>query len=168
MKYRCWNSCGEAALIFVMVLLLAVPASVAEAASPQPISGNFAVDGVTPTSARVVGRNCIIEADVVFSFTGDLTGSFSSLSLRIVHRGPCDQPAAETFQGQGSYQGAVNDASGAFDFNFRGSADSQGNAQATMTVLQGSGALANLRGTIRLTGQTGVGGSYTGAVHFDP
>ena len=141
------------------------------AKAPQAIGGNFTVVSVIPTSARPAGNNCIIDADVVFSFTGSLAGSFSpALPLRIVHRGPCDPlgPAPETFQGQGAYSGTVATASGTFDFNFQGNTDALGNAQAQITILQGTGGLAHLHGIIRLTGITGVGGTYSGTLHFDP
>lgn len=144
---------------------------VALAKAYQAISGNFTVVSVIPKSAQPAGNDCMIDADVVFSFTGSLSGSFSpALPLRIVHRGPCVPlgPASETFQGQGTYSGTVATAAGAFDFNFRGSADALGNAQAQMTLLQGTGGLSNLRGNIILTGVTGVGGTYSGTIGFDP
>lgn len=150
----------------VATLALAVPAS----ASPkQAVGGEFTVVSLMPTGIRAAGPNCFIDADVTFSLTGDVTGVFTSLPLRIVHHGPCDPlgPAAETFQGQGSLAGTVGTAAGTFDFNFRGTADAAGNAEAKLTIQNASGGLAGLRGSITLTGITGVGGTYEGRLHFD-
>jgi hypothetical protein len=114
-----------------------------------------------------VDNICIIDLDATFAFQGTLQGAFTA-AFRIVHRGPCSQPAPETFEAEGTYTGSVATASGTFDFNFAGSIDTQGNAQGGLTVLHGTGGLANLHGTLTLTGQAGVGGTYSGQVHFDP
>lgn len=156
-------------VIIATAMLLTLPIATAHASSPQPVDGTFAVEGLTPTSFREAGNNCIIKLNAVFSFTGDLSGSFTA-DFRLVHRGPCelDQPAPDNFVAQGTYTGTVLDSAGAFDFLFRGGVDDQGIAQGRLVVLQGDGGLGNLHGTIDLSGQAGVGGTYSGRVHFDP
>jgi hypothetical protein len=152
--------------LLIATFAVALPAA---ASPPQDVSGAFTVVSVIPTSIREAGNNCIIEADVTFAFTGGIDGAFSSLPLRIVHHGPCDPlgPAPENFQGDGTFAGTVNGVAGSFDFNFRGKVDAAGNAEAKLTVRQGSGGLEELHGAITLTGITGVGGTYEGRVHFD-
>ena len=151
--------------LFVPLLLLSIP--IAYATPPTPANGSFQVVSANPTSVRQVDDICIIDLDATFAFQGTFTGSFAA-HFRIVHRGQCTQPAPETFEAQGTYQGSVNTASGAFDFNFQGSIDAQGNAQGELVILRGTAGLVNLHGMLTLTGQAGVGGSYSGLIHSDP
>ena len=152
-------------LLFTSLLLLLFPT--AYAVEPTPASGTFQVVGATVTSVQPVDNICIIELDATFAFLGTLGGSFTA-SFKIIHRGSCAQPAPEIFEAQGTYTGSVTAASGTFDFNFEGSIDAQGNAEGKLVILRGTGGLANLHGMLTLTGQAGVGGTYSGQIHFDP
>lgn len=152
-------------LLITVALLLSVP--VAQATPPQAANGTFAVVNVTPTSVQPVSDNCQIELEATFSFQGTLDGSFTA-HFSILHHGACDQPAPEIFEAQGTYTGMVNDASGSFDFNFHGNIDAQGRAQGQLVIQRGTAGLANLHGQLTLTGQAGVGGTYTGNIHFEP
>lgn len=150
----------------VATFAIAIPAS---ASAPHAVSGGFTVSSVIPTSFEAAGKNCILQADVTFSLTGDVTGVFTSLPLRIVHHGPCAPfgPAAENFEGHGTFAGEVGGSTGTFGFNFRGKADAAGHAEAKLTIQRATGDLAGLHGSLTLTGITGVGGTYVGALHFD-
>ena len=49
---------------------------------------------------------------------------------------------------------------------FAGNIDPAGHAQGSLVVIRGTGGLADLHGLLRLEGQSGVGGTYTGTVTF--
>ena len=151
-------------LIFLLVALTALPMMIIQASRTALISGDFTVISTMVTSARPIGRNCQIELDASFAFQGDLAGEFDA-HFSILHFAPCDQQAApEVFAAHGSYTGQVLGDSGSFDFNFVGHITDQGSAQGRLVILSGTGGLADLHGIITLTGQAGVGGSYTGFV----
>ncbi len=155
-------------LVTVLVLLALMVSSVAVvgATSPEAVSGTWQFVSITPISAQPVDGNCIIELEATLAFQGDLVGS-STNPVRIVHLGPCDQPASEVAHATGTYQGTVAGASGTFDWQAPAYADAQGNLQAQLVIQQGTGELANLHGLITLTGQLPVGGTYSGDIHFD-
>jgi hypothetical protein len=157
-------------LATVLVLLVVMVSSVAVvgASQSQAISGDWQFVSLTPISAQPVDGNCIIELAYTQNYQGDLVGSVTG-QVRIVHLGPCDQPAAEVFHTQGTFQGTVTGTSGTFDFQGEGKADAQGNLQGQFIIQQGTGELANLRGMFTLTGNVVAGsGTYSGDIHFDP
>ncbi len=153
------------AIFLVGFILLRI--GVDYASLPQEASGDFQVVSVNVTSVQEVGNTCIIELDATFNFQGTFEGAFDA-HFRIVHHGPCSEPAPETFEAQGTYEGTVEDISGTFDFNFQGSIDAEGNAEGQLVIQQGTSGLAHLRGMLTLTGIAGIGGSYDGEIHFDP
>jgi Protein of unknown function (DUF3224) len=151
--------------MLVSGMLLSIAA--AHASPSQPASGLFQVMSAIPTSVQPVDDRCLIELDATFALQGSFSGSFSA-HFQIVHLGPCDRAATETFAALGNYQGTVDSTTGSFEFNFQGSIDAAGHAQGKLVIQQGTGALANLHGMLTLTGQAGVGGTYMGDIHFDP
>src|ERR1051325_9512834 len=125
--------------------------SVVGASAAQAVSGGWQLTSILSASSQPVGENCITGLLDTAGFQGDLVGT-SIQNTRIVHLGPCDQPADEVFQSQGTFTGTVAGASGTFDFILRGKADAQGNVQGQLVILTGTGGLASLRGQITLTG----------------
>jgi uncharacterized protein DUF3224 len=145
-------------------LLLVSPTSAKVAA---PAAGDFAVSADAPTVQPAPGGKCLIRLTATFSFTGTLQGSFRA-PFAIVHNGACDQPAAEVFVAYGTFSGTVvlGDATrtGTFDFVFAGTIDAASNARGTLLVLRGTEGLKGLRGAAKLTGVSGVGGTYRGTL----
>ena len=152
--------------IFLASFML-LPLGVDHASPPQQASGDFQVVSVNVTSVQDVGDTCIIALNATFDFQGTFEGAFDA-HFKIVHHGPCSEPAPETFEAQGTYEGTVEGVSGTFDFNFQGSIDAEGNAEGQLVIQKGTSGLAHLRGMLTLTGIAGVGGSYEGEIHFDP
>jgi len=70
------------------------------------------------------------------------------------------------FEARGTYTGSVTGRSGSFDLVFAGNIDATGHALGSLVVIRGAGGLADLHGLLRLEGQSGVGGTYTGTVNF--
>ncbi len=156
-------------LVVLTVVLVALVSSVSVvgASDSQPVNGTWQISSIISSSVQPVAGNCIIELVDTVDFQGDLVGT-STQHTRIMHMGACDQPAAEVFQSQGTFQGTVANVSGTFDFQLQGSADAQGHVQGPLVVLTGTGGLTNLRGRITLTGQLPIGGTYSGDIHFEP
>jgi hypothetical protein len=136
------------------------------AAAPVVVAGTFLVDpppvvtGVTP-----IDGFCRIDLQATFKFSGGLAGAFTA-PFTILSLAPCGVPARELFEAHGTYVGTVAGSSGAFDFVFGGSIDTHSHASGDLVVVRGSGALAGLQGSVHLSGQAGVGGTYTGVVQM--
>jgi hypothetical protein len=147
-----------------IALLVLAPASASVAA---PAAGSFEVSVTNVTAQPAPGGNCLVTLTATFAFTGTLQGSFTAPFV-ILHEAACDQPAAETFVSYGTFSGALvrgdTTRTGTFDFVFAGTIDAASNARGTLVVLRGTGELERLRGTLELTGISGVGGTYRGAL----
>ena len=153
-------------VVLGLLVVMVSSVSVVGASGFQAVSGTWQIGSVLSSSVQPAGGNCIIELDDTLNWMGDLAGT-STNHTRIVHFGPCDQPASEVFQSRGTFQGTVAGVSGSFDFQVVGVADAQGNVQAPVVILKGTGGLANLRGGVNLTGPLFPGGTYSGFVRFN-
>ena len=155
------------AVVLGLLVVMVSSVAVVGASASQAVSGDWQISSIISSSVQPVGENCIIELVDTVNFQGDLVGT-STQHTRIMHLGPCDQPAAEVFQSRGTFQGTVANVSGTFDFQLQGDADAQGNIQGPLVVLSGTEGLTNLHGQIALTGQLASGGgTYSGDIHFD-
>jgi hypothetical protein len=147
-----------------VVLATAAPAAVA--ARSAPVSGTFAADiDETSVVARPVGSRCIVSLTATFAFSGDLDGQFTA-PFDITHYGACNEPARETFIARGEFTGTVAGVRGSFRFVFRGTIDAQGSAHGRLTITSASGGLKGLTGMVELSGQTNVGGTYSGTLRL--
>jgi hypothetical protein len=151
----------------VCVLLLSVlsSGSVAAEAAPQSVNGTFKVT-VNSASIEPIGDICRVSLNATFTFSGSLVGAFTS-PFSIVHFGPCAAAAREVFATRGLYTGSVLGNSGSFNYAFAGAIDAAGHAQGDLFILHGSAGLADLQGMLKLSGQSGIGGTYTGTVTVD-
>jgi hypothetical protein len=152
-------------IVFALLVVVA-PASGRVAA---PAAGSFTVLVTNVRAQPVLGGNCLITLTATFVFTGTLRGSFTAPFV-IRHEAACDEPAEETFVSHGTFSGAVvlrdTTRTGTFSFVFAGAIDAASNARGTLVVLHGAGGLSGLRGALELTGISGVGGTYRGALSF--
>lgn len=158
------TSIGVMALSAALALLCS---PLVQASPPQPASGDFTVQELAVNSVEPKGEICHIELTATFRLAGDFDGTFDADFL-IVHLGPCDQPAEETFVAQGTFTGEVDDVFGSFDFTFVGTIDAEGQAEGNLVIGSGTGDLENLSGQITLSGTAGVAGTYEGSIHFAP
>jgi Protein of unknown function (DUF3224) len=151
-------------LVLVVASPLLLPAAGARA---DDVNGTFTVGPPTVISITADDDECIIVLDEAFFPEGDFQGTMNS-HFRIEHMGPCDQPAPETFEAQGTFTGSVLGVTGSFRYTFEGAIDAQGNAHGTLHILPktGTGGLAGLHGKIEFMGIRGVGGTYSGDVEF--
>ena len=155
-------------VVCLTLTLVSMTSVAAYATAPEKVSGDFQVgEPLPPTSIRQAGDNCLIDVAVPFDLTGDLEGSLDA-DLTILSRSPCGATGAENFKAMGTFTGEFGEAGGSFTFVFEGTVDSFGAAEGRMIILHGTEGLSNLRGQLVLSGQAGVGGTYSGALHFDP
>jgi Protein of unknown function (DUF3224) len=152
--------------LFCLLLGVMSVGSVRADTATRAVGGSFTVS-IDPNSisAQPVDGACHIKLTATFSFTGSLVGSFTA-PFGIVHFGSCDNPAPEVFTARGAYTGSVLGKSGSFSSAFSGTIDAQGHARGDLVILQGRGGLAGLQGLLKLEGQSGVGGNYTGTATF--
>ena len=158
-------------LSLALAVALAVMAPAASAATVS-VSGDFTVGAPSSASQQPLpGGRCLTTLkDVPFFFTtGGLAGSSFTADFEITSQNaPCTFPPSgqQTFVTRnGIFMGSVAGlGSGNFTFVFRGTIDPQENARGTLVVERGSGGLAGLHGAVQLSGQSGVGGSYSGTL----
>ena len=132
-------------------------------------TGSFSVTAGAPLAVIPVSEElCIIDLPATFTLTGSAEGSFSSV-FHIEHLGPCEAYAPEYFTTSGTYEGAIDGAPGTFEYTFEGWIDLWGYADGELLVHEGTGTgeLAEVKGSLRLAGQAGVGGDYGGEVELD-
>ena len=166
----------------LVTLILAVPAS---ATRPSEVAGTCRVAGPPPQppSIKSAGNNCTKQMDLPYSWAGDIDGT-STAHIRIVAHGPCPSSKGqyrENLKIQGTFTGYVNSRYGTFDYievlKFQPVPDRPDeppywyDGTGTMTILKGTGELANLHGVLRIEGGRDSDGEsirYQGTVHFDP
>ena len=149
------------------IAVLLLPMAIAQAAPPEPASGEFIVEHLMPTSVEPIGAIVFIELTAVFRLEGTFEGAFVA-DFQIIHLGPLEEPARQIFFAEGTFEGEVDGASGSFDFIFVGDIDAEQRAEGELVVLRGTGELADLSGRITLAGLAGVAGAYEGKIHFAP
>jgi len=162
----------------VLALLLAVPAS---ASKPMIVSGPMIVDPTTLTDQLMpTGDRCFVNVWYSASLDGDIAASCAIHEWQVAH-GPC----AGSFPG--SYKEtlhleadcAVTDLQGkSGTFELRGNGQLLPAADPPQlwvmdwlencVILEGTGDLANLHGSLTMESHPDQPGTYSGEIHFDP
>ena len=147
----------------VVLLLLMLPAAAVSASPPTTASGEFSLTsfGVTKSIITTNG-NMILWVTLTTEWTGDFVGTDEGVGVFVVR--PNGDYKFHTFSTwTGSYLGGPigtmkhrvsnkgNDFTGVF--------------QGKMTILGGSGSLADIHGVLTITGPPST---YSGTIHFDP
>ena len=155
-------------LLLAVVSLLMVPATIAEASPPTPITGEFLLAGgpLFPPELRSADGNLIMTAVFPFAYLGQLSGTSTEETHLVFHPN-------ETFQVEIIDSCACNlyGRSGTLISRIVGTGHGTPNGgtyTGTWTVISATDDLAGLHLTAKFVGTIGVGGSYTGAYHFDP
>jgi hypothetical protein len=153
-------------LVALAGVLAVVGATAAGASPPAPVSGTFATTSSTFESVQVAGNNLIIEVSGTVAYTGTLTGT-STIHGRLIAEFDGDGNLhGATFHDVEVFTGTVNGVPGTITFNLNGSNGPDLDVQATATIVDASGGLAGLRGTIHEAGTVAVplgpSGTYTG------
>ncbi len=154
------------AIVLGLLVVMVSSVSVVGASASQTVNGTWQIGTIFSSSAHPVGKYCAIEMDDTLNWQGDFV-EMSTQHTTVQHFGPCDQPASETFQSRGTFQGNVGGVTGTFEFQIVGIADAQGNVQAPLVILKGAKGLAQLHGLITMTGPLVPGGDYLGHIHIN-
>jgi Protein of unknown function (DUF3224) len=153
-------------LVALAVVLASVGAAAAGASPPAPVSGTFATTSSTFESVRMAGNNLIIEVSGTVSYTGTLTGTSTIHGRLIGHFDEDGNIHGATFHDVEVFTGTVNGVPGTITLNLNGSNGPDLAVQATATIVDATGDLAGLRGTIHELGTVNVPlgpfGSYSG------
>lgn len=149
--------------IFLLQASLLV-VGMAQATKPLLASGDWTDVDAVVNWMRMANGNTIISQTGTTELEGDFTGSMVTDLVVVVH------PNGRTnMRAQGVFTGTVNGASGTAHMGFEAVGDFVSGAMQGMWVIHmGTDGLANLRGRGTMEGVAGVGGTYSGQIHFDP
>jgi hypothetical protein len=152
--------CALTFLALVGLLLLVPPVY---ASPPAPASGTFANAGPPINEeVRTAGDNIIITGTYPFIISGTVTGSAVDEVRTVFH------PNGKfTFEIVETCTCTVGGQSGTMVSRLVGRGEGA-SYQGELIMLSGTGGLANLHYQATFVGTVGVGGSYTGQIHFDP
>jgi hypothetical protein len=158
-------------IVTLVVLLALLPAGLASASPPINATGTIVLTGVTGFSAHPRGQQCVIELGGIHMFSGTIEARCETHNRITVH-GPCSAGPGthrENWLAHSVCAGTVSGRAGAFEIQWTAQVDPDAdpNTKGTL-VLSGIGELADLHGTLKLSGYAGTAGVYEGFVHFDP
>ncbi len=148
-------------LLFVIPSLGLVSMAPAAATPPHPASGTVVQTGSVAAPPEQAGGNLIVMSQSTFSFLGTFTGTSVAEERLVVHPN-----GLITFQSTEIFTGEVEGRTGTVAFRVVGTVVGD-SVQGQFTILRGTAELENLRGqgTFEVTG---VSGTYSGQIHFDP
>ena len=147
---------------FAIAVALLLPTQGVAAADAA--DGTLTYTSTTFLSARGAGGNTILELTATVAYTGAFSGTSVLHGTLTFHpNGTANFHDIETFTG------TVNGASGTVTFTLNGSSDPDLNVRAVATIIDGTGELAGLRGTIGETAvvidkAVGPVGTYAGRI----
>ena len=164
-----------ASLFFTCSLaaLIAATAPSAEAARPEPASGEFFPCFNYAGPPRQVGENVIITFNISGTSTGTIAGSVVGTELDVVHR-----DGSITLHGSFLFTGSVDGRSGTMVVSYEGIGNVvTGHENLRFVGRQGTGDLAGTYVNVTAEGDVGApspgcdvsgAGTYTGTVIFAP
>jgi len=174
MKTKLFKSKMGSLLFACALVSLAAAMTSAEAARPEPASGEFFPCFNYAAPPRQVGENVIITFNISGTSTGTLTGSVVvGTEMDVVHR-----DGSITLHGSFLFTGSVNGRSGTMVFSYEGIGNAvTGHENLRFVGRQGTGDLAGTYVNIAAEGDVGApspgcdlsgAGTYTGTVIFAP
>ena len=160
-RRRSTRLCCVLMSLAIVGLLVLVPTMYAS--PPAPASGTFANAGPPINEeVRTAGGNTIITGTYPFIVSGTFSGTALDETHIVLH-----PDGKFTFEITDTCTCTVGDTSGTVVSRLVGRGEGAA-YQGEWTVLSGTGGLANLHFQATFVGSPGVGGSYTGQIHFDP
>ena len=144
--------------VFAFVLAIGAPAT---ASPPALVSGTYTYTDSYFESFRTAGSNVIIGVVASVEYTGTLTGTSIVRGTIVVH-----PDGSANFRNVEEFTGTVNGVAGTLTLRIAGSNDATLDVDAKSTIVDASGGLTGLHGTLALTGSVrfpqGPFGTYSG------
>jgi len=143
-------------------LLALASATSATASAPVAASGTNNLTSCDFTSQRTVGTNPIVTGTCYVTWTGTFAGTDVAQATVTFHAdGSAHGNAVDTFTG------TVDGTPGTATLRNLLHSDPSGNSTGEVTVIGGTGGLANLHGSIHLSGNVNTGPlPYAGRIQF--
>jgi hypothetical protein len=132
------------------------------ASAPATGSGTVSFTSERLTSMRFAGGNVIVTVALTGFLTGTLSGPFTESLVSVQH-----PDGTETFQATSPCACRIAGQAGSVTLRIVGAGITGGSNTGHLTLLGGTGGLANLRGQGTFSGSE-AGESYTLSYHFDP
>ncbi len=148
-------------LFVLLIPLLLLPT--ARASTPTAATGSFTTTALD-TGLRVTDEgNLVITQVLTVTFAGDFIGALSGEDVVVID----PSTGHGTLRGTGSFSGTLTGVSGTMNLSFSGTVNFP-SITLYVTILGGTGGLANLHGQGTVQGILNVGGTYSIQYHFDP
>jgi hypothetical protein len=155
---------GFLGLSLAVVLMLGLTGT-AVAAQPVSATGDFVVS-LDPDDIELEpqGANCLLQVEALVTFSGDLAGEATAHTTALVFAS-CEVVAGsppgsirDVFWSTMQFTGELNGSPVTAGIHYHGRAEEGGQINAVMNF---SG---DLRGSVKVDGQAGVDGSYSGTI----
>ena len=147
-------------LLSLVAVLALVGVTSAAASAPIAASGTSTFPTCDFTSQKTVGTNTILSGTCVETWTGTFTGTNVAQATVTFHaNGSAEGNAVDTFTG------TVNGTSGTVTFRDLSHGDPSGNVSGTLTIIGGTGPLANLHGSLKQFSTINSNITYTGQIN---
>ena len=150
-------------VVVLVVTAIGFSAGGAPASPPAPVSGSYVYTDSWFESLRSAGGNAIIELNATVEYTGTFTGTSTVHGILIAHA-----DGSANFHDVEVFSGTMNGVPGTVTLKLAGSNDSSLNVSATSTIVDATGGLAGLHGTLNLAGTVhipeGPVGTYSGRI----
>jgi hypothetical protein len=125
----------------------------AAASPPTSASGTVALTSCDFTSQQTAGTNTIFTGICRVTWTGTFAGTDAAQATVTFHAdGSADGNAVDTFTGTATLRNLIH-------------GDPSGNSSGEITVIGGTGGLANLHGSVKLSGNA-ASMTYSGRIQF--
>lgn len=156
-------------IVCLLIIMAVVLFPVAAYASPPTAASGTLENAVSvPGDMRVAGGNIIITETEYAEIHGTMEGDYILEFRAVIHsNGKLNMYGISTID-----QCTVNGNTGTIIMSLTGtgvmSSPVSGALQGEWVIIKGTGELANLHGQGTFTVGVGVGGTYSGKIHFDP
>ena len=128
------------------LLAVAVAAATGAGAAPPAAHGIFTTTSAVFNNVRMVGTDTFIDLTSTVAYTGTFSGTSTVRGNLIIHA-----DGSANFYDIETFTGTVNGVSGIVTFYLAGSGPA-GDYQGTAVIVDGTGALATLRGELHQVG----------------
>lgn len=154
--------------VLLVVALVLVDSPAVRASPPTVATGNIVIEGFAFTSVRSADGNTILQATEADGYTGTFAGSSTDTVKGVFH-----SDGSGVIETLATFTGTVDGREGTFVLHYaftveEGPLFAPRPIHGEWVIMDGTGDLAALHGRGTAEGLVGVGGTYSGEIHFDP